>query len=42
MPTYFTETDYENSIIELFFNMGYAHLYGPEVERDFRNPIYEP
>ena len=26
MPGY-TEADYENSVIELFQNMGYQHLY---------------
>ena len=40
MPGY-TEADYENSVIELFQNMGYQHLYGPEVERDLRNPLYD-
>ena len=41
MPTTYTEADYENSIIELFQNMGYQHLYGPEIDRDFYNPLYE-
>ena len=40
MPSY-TEADYENSVIELFRNMGYRHLYGPNIERDLRNPLYE-
>lgn len=40
MYTTFTEADYENSIIELFENMGYNHVYGPEVERDIYCPIY--
>lgn len=39
---YFTEADYENSIIELFTDvLGYEHKYGPEVERDFHSPLYE-
>ena len=38
----FTEADYENSVIELFRNeLGYEYLYGPDVERDFYNPLYE-
>lgn len=41
MPTYFSEADYENSIIELFCNMGYTHVYGPGIERDFQNPLYQ-
>ena len=30
----FTEASYENSIIELFENLGYTHIYGPDVVRD--------
>lgn len=42
MSTNFTEADYENSIIELFRNdLGYEYTYGPDVERDFYNPLYE-
>lgn len=41
MTAFYTEADYENSIIELFQNMGYRYLYGPDVERDFNCPIYE-
>lgn len=41
MTAFYTEADYENSIIELFQEMGYQHLYGPDVERDFTNPLYE-
>lgn len=40
MSTTFTEADYENSIIELFQNMGYQHVYGPEIERDFKSPLH--
>lgn len=42
MTALYTEADYENSIIELFQNMGYRYLYGPDIERDFNSPIYEP
>ena len=41
MSGLYTEADYENSIIELFQNMGYRHVYGPDVERDFYSPLYE-
>ncbi|MBO4956526.1 MAG: type I restriction endonuclease subunit R [Rickettsiales bacterium] len=36
------EDAYENSVIELFENMGYTHVYGPDIEdRDFYSPLYE-
>lgn len=42
MPRIYTETDYENSIIELFQNdLGYEYAYGPDIERDFYSPLYE-
>ena len=41
MPSLFTEADYENSVIELFENMGYTHVYGPDIERDFTSPLYD-
>lgn len=41
MTITFTEASYENSIIELFQGMGYNHIYGPDVERDYTNPLYE-
>lgn len=38
----FTEADYENSIIDLFqSNLEYDYVYGPDVERDFYNPLHE-
>lgn len=40
MAAFYTEEDYENSIIELFQNMGYQHIYGPDVERDYHSPLY--
>lgn len=37
------EEAYEKSIIELFEELGYSHVYGPDVEtRDFTSPLYEP
>ncbi len=41
MNSFYTEADYENSIIELFQNMGYRHVYGPDVDRDFNSPLYD-
>lgn len=37
----FVEADYENSLIELFQNMGYRHVYGPDIERDYKSPLYD-
>ncbi len=41
MSITYTEADYENSVIELFENMGYTHVYGPDIERDFTSPLYD-
>ena len=41
MGVFFTEEKYENSVIELFENMGYSHVYGPDIERDFYSPLYD-
>ena len=42
MPAFYTEADYENSVIELFrSDLGYDYVYGPDVERDFYSPLYE-
>ena len=41
MSGMYTEADYENSIIELFLNMGYRHIYAPDLVRDFHCPLYE-
>ena len=37
----FTEENYENSVIELFKDLGYTHVYGPDIERDYNSPLYE-
>ena len=37
----YSESSYENSIIELFQNMGYQYVYGPEIERNVKSPLYE-
>ena len=41
MPQYYNEDSYEKSIIELFQNMGYRYIYAPDLERDFKIPLYE-
>ena len=41
MAGFYTEADYENSVIELFQNMGYRYVYAPDLERDFKSPLYE-
>jgi len=41
MSGFYTEADYEKSIIELFLEMGYRHVYAPSVARDFKSPLYE-
>ena len=37
----YTEANYEQAVIELFENMGYNHVYGPDVERDYTSPLYD-
>ena len=42
MLNFFREANFENSIIDLFQNnLEYGYLYGPNIERDFYNPLYE-
>lgn len=41
MPNLFTEDTYEQAIIELFENMGYEHLYAPDLERDYSSPFLD-
>ena len=41
MSAGYNEADYENSIIELFQDMGYEYVYGPDIERDYRSPLYD-
>ena len=35
----FTEEKYEQALIELFQSMGYDYEYGPDMERDYREPV---
>ena len=42
MPGLYTESNYENAIIDIFQNnLGYDYAYGPDIERDFYCPLYE-
>lgn len=41
MSEFYNESNYESAIIELFQNMGYRYIYGPDVDRDYRSPLYE-
>lgn len=41
MSGIYTEANYENTIIELFESMGWEHAYGPNVERNYKDPLYE-
>jgi type I restriction enzyme R subunit len=36
----FTESSYENAVISLLEGLGYTHLYGPDIDRDYKNPFY--
>lgn len=36
----YNEEAYEKALIELFQNMGWEHVYGPNVERDLHSPLY--
>ena len=36
----YNEESYEKSIIELFQTLGYGHYYGPDIERDYKNPLF--
>ena len=37
----FNEASYENSIIELLTNLGYTHVYGPDIERN-QDELHDP
>ena len=37
----YNEEAYENALIELFQNMGWEHVYGPEIDRDWHSPLYD-
>lgn len=38
----FTEENYENAVLELINkNLGYEYVYAPDIERDYRSPLYD-
>ena len=39
--TMFNEESYENAVLSLLENLGYEHLYGPNIERDYSVPYYQ-
>ena len=42
MAGYYTESNYENAVLQLINEgLGYNYVYGPEVERDYHSPLYE-
>lgn len=36
----YSEANYENAVIQLIEQLGYTHVYGPDVERDYTDPLY--
>lgn len=38
--SFYNEEAYEKSLMELFQNLGYNAFYGPDIERDYKNPLY--
>lgn len=36
----YKEENYENAIIQLFEKLGYEYVYGPDIERDYSDPLY--
>lgn len=42
MNDYYTESNYENAVLQLFTDrLGYSYIYGPDVQRDYHSPLYE-
>ena len=41
MPSLFTEDTFEQAVIELFENMGYSHIYAPDMDRDYSSPLLD-
>ena len=38
----FTEDTFERAVLEIFQNLGYTFLHGPDIDRDYTSPILEP
>ncbi len=41
MQTKFTESAYENAVIDIFQDLDYKYVYAPEIDRDYRSPLFE-
>ena len=41
MAFLFTEAEYEDAILELYQELGYDTVHGPDVERDYKDPLYK-
>ena len=41
MVCIYNEEDYEKSVVELFQNLGYSHYCGPDIGRDYKNPLFK-
>ena len=41
MTAAFSEDTYEQAVIELFQNMGYTHIYAPDLDRDYTSPVLD-
>ena len=37
----FSEDTFEQAVIELFENMGYGHIYAPDMDRDYSSPLLD-
>ena len=37
----FTEDTFERAVLEIFEGLGYTHIYGPDLERDYSSPLLE-
>ena len=41
MPSLFTENTFEQAVIELLKQMGYSHIYAPDMDRDYSSPLLD-
>ncbi len=41
MPSLFTEDTFEQAVIELLENIGYGHIYAPDMDRDYSSPLLD-
>ena len=38
---YFSEDEFEQALVELFRELGFNYKYGPDIERDYSNPLLD-